>query len=108
MYLTIAEGNLRAGTTIGATPLTDLIRIRTHVGLPNLVTVTVADILKKRKLELAFEGHLILEIKRTQGSVGALLYSSPKLVFPIPQREAILNSEHVQNKGYYHRPLFQF
>jgi starch-binding outer membrane protein, SusD/RagB family len=33
MYLTRAEGNLRAGTTVGATPLADLNRIRSRVGL---------------------------------------------------------------------------
>jgi hypothetical protein len=100
LYLTRAEANLRAGTTTGAAPLADVNRIRTRVGLSNLTTVTTADVLKERKLELAFEGHLIHDIKRTQGTVGALPFSSPKLVFPIPQRETILNSELVQNEGY--------
>lgn len=100
LYLTRAEGNLRAGTSIGATPLSDINRIRTRVGLGNLTTVVLADVLKERKLELAFEGHLIHDLKRTQGSIGALSFSSPKLIFPIPQRETILNSELVQNESY--------
>ncbi len=100
LYLTRAEANLRAGTTVGATPLVDINQIRARVELPSLTTVTIADVLKERKLELAFEGHLIHDIKRIQGSVGALPFSSPKLVFPIPQRETILNSELVQNESY--------
>jgi starch-binding outer membrane protein, SusD/RagB family len=100
LYLTRAEGNLRAGTTVGATPLADVNRIRARVGLGNLTTVVLADVLKERKLELAFEGHLIHDIKRTQGSVGALPFSSPNLIYPIPQRETILNSALVQNEGY--------
>ncbi len=100
MYLTRAEANLRLSTSTGATPLADVNRIRKRSGLADLLTVTVPDVLKERKLELAFEGHLIHDLKRTQRSVGALPYSSPKLVFPIPQRETILNSELVQNPGY--------
>lgn len=100
LYLTRAEGNLRGGTSIGATPLSDVNRVRSRVGLANLSVVTIAEVLKERKLELAFEGHLIHDIKRTQGSVGSLSFTSPKLVFPIPLRETILNSELVQNEGY--------
>lgn len=100
MYLTRAEANLRAGSVTGATPLADVNRIRTRVGLASLGAVTIADVLKERKAELAFEGHLIHDLKRTQRSVGSLAFSSPKLVFPIPQRETILNSELVQNAGY--------
>ncbi len=59
----------------------------------------MADVLKEHKMELAFEGPLIHDIKRTHGTVGALPFSSPKSVFPIPQRETILNSELVQNEG---------
>lgn len=100
MFLTRAEANLRAGTVIGATPLADVNRIRARVGLPNRASVTVADVLRERKAELSFEGHLIHDLKRTQRSVGSLPFNSPKLVFPIPQRETILNSELVQNQGY--------
>lgn len=100
MYLTRAEANLRAASVTGATPLADVNRIRARVGLAPLGSVTIADVLRERKAELAFEGHLIHDLKRTQRSVGTLLFSSPKLVFPIPQRETILNPELVQNEGY--------
>lgn len=100
MYLTRAEGNLRAGTVVGATPLSDVNRIRNRAGLANLATVTVANVLKERRLELAFEGHLIHDLKRTQSSVGSLPFSAPNLIFPIPQRETILNDQLVQNAGY--------
>ncbi len=100
MYLTRAEGNLRNSTSIGSTPLNDVNRIRARAGIANLDAVGISDVLRERKLELAFEGHLIHDLKRTQRPVGALPYSSPKLVFPIPQRETILNPELVQNQGY--------
>jgi len=56
--------------------------------------------LKERKLELAFEGEAIHDIKRIQGSVGALPWSSPKLVYPIPARELRANPNLTQNTGY--------
>ena len=51
-------------------------------------------------LELAFEGHLVHDIKRTKGTVGALTFDSPKLVFPVPRREIDANSNLNQNAGY--------
>ncbi|MDZ7808004.1 MAG: hypothetical protein U5K71_12935 [Gracilimonas sp.] len=45
------------------------------------------DILLERKLELMFEGQLLHDIKRTQGTVGTRTYDDPKLVLPIPRRE---------------------
>ena len=43
----------------------------------------MADIMEERK-EFGFEGFLIHDIKRTKGNVGALSWSSDRLVFPIP------------------------
>jgi len=40
------------------------------------------------------------DLKRNAVSVGSLPYSSPKLVFPIPQREHDLNPGLAQNEGY--------
>lgn len=106
MYLTRAEGNLREGTAIGATPLEDLNRIRQRVKLPLKTAVTLEDILKERKLELAHEGHFIHDVKRTRGSIAdntsaaSYPYNDPKLVFPIPQREMDANPNLVQNEGY--------
>ncbi|TAF96323.1 MAG: RagB/SusD family nutrient uptake outer membrane protein [Cytophagia bacterium] len=100
MILTRAEANFRLGTTVGAAPLADVNAIRTRAGLPSLTTLTLAAILKERKLELAFEGHAIHDIKRTGGTVGTLPFNSPKLILPVPQRERDIFPLLVQNEGY--------
>jgi starch-binding outer membrane protein, SusD/RagB family len=100
MYLTRAEANLREDSSIGTDPLDDINLIRNRVGLSSLTSVTLDQILTERHLELAFEGHWIHDVKRTQGTVGLLSFNSPKLVFPIPKREILLNNSLVQNEGY--------
>lgn len=102
MFLTRAEANFRLGTVVGAAPLTDVNRVRNRAGLASLLLVTLADITKERYLELAFEGHNLIEAKRLQTPVGtaALAWNSPKLVLPIPQREIDVNKNLVQNSGY--------
>ena len=100
MFLTRAEANQRNSTVVGATPLSDVNAIRTRAGLPALTAVTLADILKERKLELAFEGQFLPDAKRTQTAVGVLAWNSPKLILPIPQREIDVNKQLVQNEGY--------
>lgn len=107
LYLTRAEANFREGTSLGATPLEDLNRIRRRVSLPEKSSVNLEDILMERKLELAHEGHILHDIKRTNGFITdnnnpALGYSfdDPKLLFPIPEREILANSKLTQNPGY--------
>ncbi len=102
MYLTRAECNARLGTEVGATPAADVNLIRKRAALPDLATPTVNDILKERKLELAFEGHRLHDLKRTRSTIGAdnLSFSSNRVVFPIPQREIDVNKNLVQNPGY--------
>jgi hypothetical protein len=107
MFLTRAEANFRAGTSVGATPLADVNRIRTRAGLPPLATVTLPAILKERKLELLFEGFRLHDLKRNQESTIApgspptpLAWNSPRLIFPIPLREINANPNLVQNEGY--------
>ena len=100
MYLTRAEANQRNSTAVGASPLSDVNAIRTRAGLPALSAVTLADILKERRLELAFEGQFLPDAKRTQTAVGTLAWNSPKLILPIPQREIDVNKQLVQNEGY--------
>jgi hypothetical protein len=100
MYLTRAEANFREGTSIGSTALDDINRIRNRAGLSDLGALTIDDILNERLLELAFEGHLLHDLKRTQRSVGALSFDADELVFPIPQRERIINPGLTQNPGY--------
>ncbi len=100
MYLTRCEANIRAGSTVGDTPLNDINVIRGRVALPALVAVTEADVLAERKLELAFEGASLWDVKRTEGNVGALPWNANELVFPIPQREIDSNPSLTQNPGY--------
>lgn len=106
MFLTRAEGNQRLGTTVGATPLADVNQIRGRSNLVGLGAVTLADILNERKLELAHEGQRLHDVKRLQDTIveGANVfpYNSTVLVFPIPQREMIVNTGLAgqQNTGY--------
>ncbi|HEV7348035.1 RagB/SusD family nutrient uptake outer membrane protein [Telluribacter sp.] len=102
MYLTRAEANFRNNSAIGATPAEDLNRVRTRAGLAPIApaNLTLAAILKERRLELAFEGQLVHDIKRTRGTVGSLPFNSPKLIFPIPRREIDANPNLTQNEGY--------
>ena len=62
--------------------------------------LTLNKILLERRLELAFEGFALDDLKRLQGSVGNLLWNSPKLIFPIPKRELNVNPNLTQNEGY--------
>lgn len=104
MHLIRAEANVRTGGSVGATPLADVNAIRARVGLAPLAAVTLADVLKERRNELIFEGVLFSDMKRlqinTQGASGALAWNSNALVFPIPQREMIVNKQLTQNPGY--------
>ena len=100
MHLTRAECNQRLGTAIGATPAADVNAIRARAGLGALGTVNLAAILKERKLELAFEGNQLDDIKRNKGAVGTKPFNDNSLVLPIPQREMDTNKSLVQNAGY--------
>ncbi len=102
MYLTRAEANFRMGTSIGTDPVNDINKIRHRVNLPNYTSaeLTLDKILLERKLELAFEGFSLHDLKRTQGTTGIFPWNDPKLVYPIPQRELRVNSNLTQNEGY--------
>ncbi len=102
MYLIRAEGNFRLNTAVGATPLEDINTIRERVLLPDLTTAELSldAILKERKLELAFEGFTLHDAKRLQMPVANLTWNSPKLIYPIPKREIIVNANLTQNEGY--------
>jgi starch-binding outer membrane protein, SusD/RagB family len=100
LYLNRAECNARLNTAVGAEPLNDINKIRERVGLDPLITATLDAILIERKLELAFEGNQLDDLKRQKKPVGALIFSDNKLVLPIPQREIDINTKIVQNAGY--------
>lgn len=104
MYLIRAESNFRLGGIPigGITPAADINRIRARVGLDPIdeEDLTLDMIIKERRLELAFEGFALDDAKRLKLNVGATLWNSPKLVFPIPERETLVNENLVQNEGY--------
>lgn len=106
MYLTRAEANSRLSTTVGATPLDDINVVRRRAGLPDLTSVTLAQISRERQLELAFEGHFLWDLKRNRlsapGSSGSNgpAWNSQRLIMPIPQREMDVNKNLEQNEGY--------
>ena len=102
MYLIRAECNQRLGTTVGATPLADYNEIHTRAGLDPATSVTLDAILLERRLELAFEGFKIHDMRRLHQNVGIRSYTDPKLIFPIPAREIQANPglKDEQNTGY--------
>jgi tetratricopeptide (TPR) repeat protein len=105
MYLIRAESNLRLGTVVGVgdTPAMDLAKIRNPIRTNTAVLLapTLSDVLAERFLELAFEGLRIHDIKRLRLSVGAFAWDSPRLVFPIPNRDVQASSGAlIQNAGY--------
>ncbi|MCX6219159.1 RagB/SusD family nutrient uptake outer membrane protein [Spirosoma sp.] len=100
MYLVRAEANFRLGTSTGDTPLNDINRIRNRAKATPLTTIDLPAILLERRLELAFEGQQLPDIKRTAGTVGTTPFNSNNLVLPIPQREIDTNKKLVQNPGY--------
>jgi len=101
MFLTRAECNFRLGQQVGASPLADINLVRQRAGLAPLPSLTLNDILRERKLELAFEGHQIHDLKRNRLPINANLnFNANALVLPIPQREMDTNKNLVQNPGY--------
>ncbi|NND52223.1 MAG: RagB/SusD family nutrient uptake outer membrane protein, partial [Flavobacteriaceae bacterium] len=100
MHLIRAESNFRLGTNVGLDPLTEINTLRARSEASSHGSLTLDLILNERRLELAFEGHLILDIKRTQGSVEGFPFNADNLVLPIPQSEMDTNPLMEQNPGY--------
>ncbi len=104
MHLIRAECNVRLSTTTGATPAADIEPIRRRANVNPIANPTLADILRERRLELAFEGQRLYDLRRTRGSLVfenvTLQWNSPRLVMPIAQREIDANRNLVQNPGY--------
>ena len=102
LYLTRAECNFRLKTAVGAKPVDDINTIRERVGLSDYTMdeLTLDKILRERELELSFEGFTLHDEKRLELNVGILPWTSPKLIYPIPQREIYANPNLTQNEGY--------
>ncbi|HPR32900.1 MAG TPA: RagB/SusD family nutrient uptake outer membrane protein [Prolixibacteraceae bacterium] len=100
MYLTRAEANFQNASTIGDTPLNDIKTIRERAGITTPESIDLDFIRKERIRELIFEGQRLHDYKRWEWPVGDLPPNSPRLVFPIPQRERDVNENLSQNEGY--------
>jgi tetratricopeptide (TPR) repeat protein len=106
MYLIRAECNKRIDVTeasfVGATPTEDYNVVHTRAGLVPIGTATLDTILYERRLELAFEGFKIHDVRRLHGNVAVYVWDDPRLVMPVPARELVANPalRTQQNEGY--------
>jgi hypothetical protein len=108
LYLNRAEAYAMPGPAQNeALALEDLNRIRTRAGLAAVTGLSgqalINEILKQRRVELAFEGHRFFDLKRR----GQNLVKTPLIEFtdfrilaPLPVREILANPNLVQNPGY--------
>jgi tetratricopeptide (TPR) repeat protein len=100
LYLTRAECNFRLGNKDDALDDINTIRARVKLEPYTVDELTLDKILLERALELSFEGFTLHDEKRLEVKVGILPWNSPKLIYPIPQREIYANPNLTQNEGY--------
>lgn len=105
MYLIRGESNFRlapAAPIGGVAAADDINIIRNRAGLAPLAAnaLTLDAIILERSHELSFEGFRLHDIKRLEQSTQGIAWNSPKLVFPIPDREIKVNKNLTQNEGY--------
>ncbi|MFK5958626.1 MAG: RagB/SusD family nutrient uptake outer membrane protein [Lutibacter sp.] len=108
MYTIRAEANLRAGSSVGDTPLNDINTLRTRAGLSLLVSVDLDIILNEKRKELCFEGQRRMDLLRNGMSLRRVgmpnvtesAFGANKTVLPIPTTELDLNPNISQNPGY--------
>jgi hypothetical protein len=113
VVLTIAEAAAQTGDL--ATATTNLNVIRKRAGLDNTTATTaeelVTDILRQRRLELAYESHYWIDLRRTNTVQSTLGTGSPtnpnawdqpfRNLFPLPLRDINLaNNVLIQNAGF--------
>jgi hypothetical protein len=114
VILNIAEAQYYLGNEAQAnTNLSRIINARyTSGGAPiNILTSytglqLINEILRQRRLELAFEGHRFYDLKRNgeniprPGGLPVLQYTDIRILAPIPQSELDANPNLIQNAGY--------
>ena len=103
-YLLEAEAILRSGGDAARAGLLLNTEVRGRVGLP-AVAVTLENVYKERRLELATEGHRFFDLIRTDQAasvLGPLGFTAGKNeVLPIPQAEIdVTNGVLKQNPNY--------
>lgn len=120
-YFILAEAQAKTGDLLGAAATLDILRdARYGSDQPaptfNTLAEAINAILTERRLELAYEGHRFLDIKRTRDITGngvirnemdcggatpcALLPDDFRFTLPIPQGEIDVNPNIIQNDGY--------
>lgn len=111
VYLNRAEAMATPGSPVfnEAAALTDLNRIATNRGLTAFTLTGSAlyeEILNQRRLELAFEGHRLWDLKRLGRDLvkaphyNTVAFTDIRILAPIPTREVDGNRNLVQNAGY--------
>ena len=100
MHLIRAESNFREGTAVGLAPLNEINALRARSEAGPLDALSEELLFTERQLELAFEGFLIHDIKRTKRAIGDITFDDNTLVMPIPQTEMDTNTLIEQNPGY--------
>jgi len=108
-YAEILLMNAEAAVKLGnmGAALSSLNKVRNRAGLKSLTAVTIDDVWKERRVELAMEQDRFFDLVR-QGRAGAVLRAHGKAfvdgkheIFPIPQAEIDLsNKKLTQNPGY--------
>ena len=106
LYLNRAEASARSGNEAAA--LADLNIIRTNRGLTASTGLTgtalIAEILRQRMLEYAFEGHRFFDLKRTGQDIvkspATVLFTDIRILAPIPNADIVGNPNIQQNPGY--------
>jgi hypothetical protein len=106
-YAEVLLMNAEAAINVGGDAKTPLNLVRDRAGLEDLETVTLMDVWKERRAELAFEHDRYFDLVR-QGRAGAVLRAHGKNfvdgkheLFPIPQAQIDLSKgQLIQNPGY--------
>ncbi|WP_010231743.1 RagB/SusD family nutrient uptake outer membrane protein [Gillisia marina] len=106
-YAEVLLMNAEAAINVGGDAKTPLNMVRNRAGLESLENVTIMDVWRERRAELAFEHDRYFDLVR-QGRAGAVLRAHGKNfvdgkheLFPIPQAQIDLSDgQLVQNPGY--------
>tara|TARA_R100000935_G_C2818514_1_gene158521 strand:+ start:17 stop:994 length:978 start_codon:yes stop_codon:yes gene_type:complete len=106
-YAEVLLMNAEAAINVGGDAKTPLNLVRNRAGLESLETVTIIDVWKERRAELAFEHDRYFDLVR-QGRAGEVLRAHGKNfvdgkheLFPIPQAQIELSKgQLMQNPGY--------
>ncbi|MEY2963652.1 MAG: hypothetical protein RL754_913 [Bacteroidota bacterium] len=92
MYLIYAECNERLNGDADGTGLAYINELRDRAGLADLNTLTLSDVMRERRLEMAFEGDRLFQLKR-QGVLGEIQkirgvdWDCPGMVLQFPNFE---------------------